>query len=55
MPYAQFTSIGKAKEVFGIITLEGRRFLPPTEFIVPSAALRTALQSVWVRGFQDAY
>ncbi len=44
MPYSQFTSIGKAKEAFGLKTLEGGRFLPPTESIVPSAALTAYLE-----------
>jgi hypothetical protein len=44
MPYSQFTSIGKAKEAFGLKTLEGGRFLPPTEPIVPSAALTAYLE-----------
>lgn len=44
MPYSQFTSIGKAKEAFGLETLEGGRFLPPTEPIVPSAALTAYLE-----------
>jgi len=44
MPYSQFTSIGKAKEAFGLKALEGGRFLPPTEPIVPSAALTAYLE-----------
>lgn len=44
MPYSQFTSIGKAKEAFGLKSLEGGRFLPPTEPIVPSAALTAYLE-----------
>jgi hypothetical protein len=44
MPYSQFTTIGKAKEAFGLKTLEGGRFLPPTEPIVPSAALTAYLE-----------
>ena len=44
MPYSQFTSIGKAKEAFGLKSLEGGRFLPPTETIVPSAALTAYLE-----------
>lgn len=44
MPYSQFTSIGKAKEAFGLKSLEGRGFLPPTEPIVPSAALTAYLE-----------
>ena len=44
MPYSQFTSIGKAKEAFDLKTIEGGRFLPPTEPIVPSAALTAFLK-----------
>jgi hypothetical protein len=44
MPYSQFTTIGKAKEAFGLKALEGGRFLPPTEPIVPSAALTAYLE-----------
>ena len=44
MPYSQFTSIGKAKEAFGLKALEGGRFLPPTELILPSAALTAYLE-----------
>ncbi|NEQ64053.1 MAG: hypothetical protein F6K21_00730 [Symploca sp. SIO2D2] len=44
MPYSQFTSIGKTKEAFDLKTLEGGRFLPPTEPIVPSAALTAFLE-----------
>ena len=44
MPYSQFTSIGKAKEAFGLKALEGGRFLPSTESIVPSAALTAYLE-----------
>jgi hypothetical protein len=44
MPYSQFTTIGKAKEAFGLKTLEGGRFLAPTEPIVPSAALTAYLE-----------
>ncbi|NES20950.1 MAG: hypothetical protein F6K41_18960 [Symploca sp. SIO3E6] len=44
MPYSQFTSIGKAKEAFDLKTIEGGRFLPPTEPIVPSAALTAFLE-----------
>ncbi len=43
MPYSQFTSIGKAKEAFGLKTLEGGLFLPPIEPIVPSSALTAYL------------
>ncbi|NEP59330.1 MAG: hypothetical protein F6K31_20330 [Symploca sp. SIO2G7] len=43
MPYSQFTSIGKTKEAFDLKTIEGGRFLPPTEPIVPSAALTAFL------------
>lgn len=44
MPYSQFTSIGKAKEAFGLKTLEGGRFVPPSVPIVPSAALTAYLE-----------
>lgn len=44
MPYSQFTSIGKAKEAFSLQTVEGGRFLPPTEPIVPSPALTAYLE-----------
>jgi len=44
MPYSQFTTIGKAKEAFGLKALEGGRFLPPTEPIVPSAPLTAYLE-----------
>jgi hypothetical protein len=44
MPYSQFTSIGKTQETFGLKTLEGGRFLPPTEPIVPSVALTAYLE-----------
>lgn len=44
MPYSQFTTIGKVKEAFGLKTLEGGRFLPLTEPIVPSAALTAYLE-----------
>jgi hypothetical protein len=39
MPYSQFTTIGKAKEAFGLKTIEGDRFLPSIEPIQPSATL----------------
>jgi len=44
MPYSQFTSIGKVKEAFGLKTLEGGRFIPPTELIEPSNALAAYLE-----------
>jgi hypothetical protein len=44
MPYSQFTSIGKAKEAFGLKTLEGGRFIPPTEPIEPSPTLAAYLE-----------
>ncbi|MGH2414584.1 MAG: hypothetical protein ACRDEA_13055 [Microcystaceae cyanobacterium] len=44
MPYSQFTSIGKAKEAFGLKTIEGGRFLPLTEPIEPSPALVAYLE-----------
>ncbi len=39
MPYSQFTTISKAKEAFGLKTIEGDRFLPAIKPIQPSATL----------------
>ncbi|NET60197.1 MAG: hypothetical protein F6K47_29865 [Symploca sp. SIO2E6] len=44
MSYSQFTTIGKAKEAFELKTIEGGRFLPPTEPITLSAALTAFLE-----------
>ena len=44
MPYSQFTNISKTKEAFGLKTKEGRRFIPPTEPIEPSATLTAYLE-----------
>jgi hypothetical protein len=44
MPYSQFTTIGKAKDAFGLQTVEGGRFLPPIEPIQPSSALIAYLE-----------
>ena len=44
MPYSQFTNISKAKEVFGLKTKEGGRFIPPTEPIKASATLTAYLE-----------
>lgn len=43
MPYSQFTSIAKAKEAFGLKTLEGGLFLPSIEAITPSSVLTAYL------------
>jgi hypothetical protein len=42
MPYSEFT-LRKAKRDFGLMTVEGGRFLPETELIIPSSYLRESL------------
>jgi hypothetical protein len=42
MSYSEF-SLAKAKRDFGLQTVEGGRFLPPTEPIAPSLYLTEAL------------
>ncbi len=44
MPYSQFTTIGKVKEAFGLITQEGIRFLPKVDPIPPSQTLAAFLE-----------
>ncbi|MDF5714610.1 MAG: hypothetical protein PUP93_12155 [Rhizonema sp. NSF051] len=46
MPYSEFTTITKAKEAFGLITVEGRRFVTEIELIKPSAQLVEYLEEV---------
>jgi hypothetical protein len=43
VPYSDFT-LRKVKQEFGLITVEGGRFLPPTNAIAPSEMLHTLLQ-----------
>ncbi len=42
MPYSEFT-LRKAKQAFGLTTVEAGRFLPPTEPIAPSVYLTESL------------
>jgi hypothetical protein len=42
MPYSSFT-LRQVKQDFGIVTIEGGRFLPPIPTIAPSAYLQEAL------------
>ncbi len=59
MPYSQFTTIGKVKEAFGIITVEGDRFFPTipsiaisqtlTNYLAESVPLAVAVSSEKVR------
>jgi hypothetical protein len=44
MPYSQFNTIGKAKEAFNLIAVEGVRFLPEIEPISPSNTLTNYLE-----------
>jgi hypothetical protein len=46
MPYSEFTTITKVEEAFGLITVEGRRFVPEIELIKPSAQLVEYLEEV---------
>ncbi|MDF5724380.1 MAG: hypothetical protein PUP91_28755 [Rhizonema sp. PD37] len=46
MPYSEFTTITKAEEAFGLITVEGRRFVPEIELIKPSEQLVEYLEEV---------
>ncbi len=44
MPYSQFTTIRKAKEAFNLTTIEGSRFIPSVEPVVPSDLLAGTLK-----------
>ncbi|BAZ31180.1 hypothetical protein NIES4074_36520 [Cylindrospermum sp. NIES-4074] len=44
MPYSQFTTIGKAKEAFGLKTQEGGRFIPANQRIEVSDTLKAYLE-----------
>ncbi len=44
MPYSQFTTIRKAKEAFNLTTVEGDRFIPTVDAIVPSELLAGTLK-----------
>ncbi len=46
MPYSEFTTITKVEEAFGLITVEGRRFVPEIEIIKPSNQLVEYLEEV---------
>lgn len=43
MAYSDF-SISRVKQEFGLVTIEGKRFLPDLEPIAPSSALQTFLE-----------
>ncbi len=44
MPYSQFTTIGLVKKAFGIQTVEGSRFLPDIDPIIPTDTLTNYLR-----------
>lgn len=44
MPYSQFTTITKAKDTFGLKTVEGVRFFPHIDAITPSEILVNYLE-----------
>jgi hypothetical protein len=44
MPYSQFTTITKAKDTFGLKTVEGVRFFPNIDAITPSEILLNYLE-----------